>query len=136
MASINRASNSGGGLPSTAESTELADLIQLTDLELRQLTQDQAPKPSAERPAGNSDVPQVTGRRAAVQVGGMAQQYALNSMLNAKNAGAQSGTELSVDKEDSPPPTDNENQLAADQVLDEIKSNLPKMTNLATTEKP
>lgn len=105
MGTINRANNAGNPLPVTAESTELKDLIQSTELEANQLAQNEALQPQTPKPVSSrSGEPQVTGRRAAVKVGGMAQQYALNSKLDAKKAGPQPGTNLGVGKDNAPPP--------------------------------
>jgi hypothetical protein len=93
MTSIKSGNNSGTGLPVSAESTELAGFVQSAEIEQRQFTENQAFEAGNRKPTDYREpTPQVTGRRAAVKVGGMAQQYALNKLLDAKNSAPKTET--------------------------------------------
>ena len=126
MASINRAGDKSSPLPTTSESIELADLVQNTEREIQQSEQQKPPEP--QKPAGSQgNQPQVTGRRAAVKVGGMAQQFALNSQFDAKKAGGQPPTKLSVGKDEAAPLPSDSLIKATDQGFDKELSNKLKM---------
>lgn len=130
-------SNSSKGFPATAESKELQDLIQVTGEEMEQIPQEPPSSLETRKPAASrTGEPQVTGRRAAVKVGGMAQQYALNSLLPTMKADAKAAGKLAVGKDDGPPPAANATQKAADQVYDKIKSKLPKLGKITSGNYP
>lgn len=120
MTTINRANNQSTGLPSTVESKELSELVQSVEQQPEQVigTQPDAGKEGVSR----QGEPQVTGRRAAVQVGGMAQQYALNKLLETKKAGGQSADKLSVGKENAPSLGANGEEIPKGPAYDNIKT--------------
>lgn len=89
----------------------------------RQIASNLKPASATQMPTENYGAieNQVTGRRAAVRIGGLPQQFALNRMLDAQEAGSPFGPQPRVRKEDSTPPPDNANQPASDQVNDKTK---------------
>lgn len=123
MASINRAGDKSSPLPTTSESIELADLVQNTEREIQQSEQPQN-QPETRKPSGSQgNQTQVTGRRAAVKVGGMAQQFALNSQFDAKKAGGQPPPKLSAGKDEATPLPADTTLKSADQEFDKELSN-------------
>jgi hypothetical protein len=89
----------------------------------RQIARNQKPASATQMPAENYGAieNQVTGRRAAVKIGGLPQQFALNRMLDAQEAGSPFGPRPRVRKEEATPPPADANQPAVDQAGDKAK---------------